>query len=527
MNEALKRLLEELKGTSGKAKLAAASVLLGVIAIVSIAGVVATRPHYKLLYSGLSDSDSASAQRALAEAGIDYKISQPPAPYFVYVDEAREFEALRAVAASGALERPDRGILSGDGASSVFISSNERAQIVQKRYWQEAEKILESFDFVLKADVRTNTPTTSPFADAKPRSGSVTLKLAPGTLLSRSQKSNVANVVSFYLDVPAERLVVTDQHGESLWSPDQASSSDNPESLLEHAEGYNSRLAERAMEMLDAAYGSGRARVRVITEWDHDRRTKVSRNPGDRVAREEETTKSETPQGTGRAGGVPGTGANLPGAATAPSGPDGVAKNTESRVLYDTGVATEHLLQVGPRLQRLHVSVLVDDKLQEEIGAEHFSELLNVVKTAVGYDVERGDRFEIGQAPFASLQPELDENGKPVVPEGVSSGPSRTVELLLERGVEILAALAFLVVLLRTLRSEKKQAESRLAGSKGRTPSAGGAGGIGDEEQADLEPAALHPEALLLRQVDDLVKNDPERVGKILSRWAREEKARV
>lgn len=518
MNETLTRLWSELKAASGTAKLVAAAVVIGVVAIVSVASIFATRPHYKLLYGGLSDKDNAAAQRALAEAGIDFRTSQPPGPYFLYVDEAQEFEAARAVAASGALERPDRGILSTDGAASVFVSSGERAQIVQKRYWQEAEKMLESYDFVTSAEVRTNSPPASPFANEKPRSGSVALNLVPGTTLSRQQKNNIANVVSFYLDVQPERLVITDQSGETLWSPDGSDDESGNETLIDHAESYNANIALRAMELLDAAYGQGRARVRVVSQWDHDRRTRVSKSPGKNVVRESETTKSATPQGSRSVGGAPGTSSNISGGPSGPTAGEStpIATNSESRTVYETGVATEHVLQVGPRLERLYVSLLVDDELEQEIGSEGFSQLVNVVKTAVGYEAQRGDQIEIGMAPFEGLKPVLDEHGQPLAPQELESpGPSPVLRLLLERGVEMIAALAFVIVLLRTLKSEKKSARSEVAAAQAAAAS-----------EVVVEPQ-IDPEELLLHQVDGLVKNDPERVGKILSRWAREDTAKV
>ena len=531
MNTALATLLEQLKAASGKAKLAAAGVVVASAAILAVAGAVATRPHYTLLYAELSERDSATAQRALAEAGIDFRVSQPPGPYFIHVDEAREFAALRAVALSGALERPERGILSGaSGAATVFVSSSERSQIVQKRYWQEAEKMLESFDFVTQAEVRTNLPSGSPFADERPKSGSVALTIAPGTLLSKQQKLNIANIVSFYLDVDPSRLVVTNQFGESLWDPDSAlEDGAEPGSLFEHAELYNQSMARQAMDLLDMAYGAGRTQVRVVTEWDHDRRATVSKEPDAKVVRESQTTKSETPSSSRTPGGAPGVDSNAAAAfgsevASSSAQDPGAATSKEERVLYDVGVTTEHTLHVGPVLRRLHVSLLVDEALASELGSEPFEQLVGVVQSAVGYDAERGDVFQVGRAPFAALKPELDANGQPIespAPEGGGLHPA--LELLLERGVEIAAAIAFLVVLLRVLKSESRAGRAAAARAEGqqsgKSPwsSARSIAAMGGGE------TAIDSDLLLLHQVEHLVKSDPERVGKILSRWARED----
>jgi hypothetical protein len=110
--------------------------------------------------------------------------------------------------------------------------------------------------------------------------------------------------------------------------------------------------------------------------------------------------------------------------------------------------------------------------------------------------------------PFASI--ERDGEGKLVVPEPVveEPGPSRTTEVLIERGVEILCALAFLVVLFKSLKGvAKSPAKARAA----------------DAASGDADPRMI--ELLAKSQVDELVKNEPERIGSILSRWAAEEES--
>ena len=77
---------------------------------------------------------------------------------------------------------------------------------------------------------------------------------------------------------------------------------------------------------------------------------------------------------------------------------------------------------------------------------------------------------------------------------------------------ELVAAVAFIVILFKSLRGgskRKAQAEATSA----------------QEAAAERErPVEIDPEALAREQVEGLIQTDPERVGKILSRWAREDK---
>ena len=103
----------------------------------AFAAVVASRPHYELAFSGLTDHELAQVCKALSEADIPFEQSQPPGPFIVYVDRAERSAAYMAVYGAGALDKPLEGILAAGGVASVFESAEERAQGVRKREWQE------------------------------------------------------------------------------------------------------------------------------------------------------------------------------------------------------------------------------------------------------------------------------------------------------------------------------------------------------------------------------------------------------
>ncbi|MEM7515622.1 MAG: hypothetical protein AAF368_01680, partial [Planctomycetota bacterium] len=144
------------------------------------------------------------------------------------------------------------------------------------------------------------------------------------------------------------------------------------------------------------------------------------------------------------------------------------------------------------------------------------------VQAAVGF-VEKRDSFSAMVLPFASLP--RDEEGKILPPPEVEAPapPSPMVSVLLERGVEIVAALAFVIVLLRSLRGgsgTKKQADESVQ-TPGETSTAAAAGSATSAAGEELSEEEL--ERLAVAQVEALVKTDPDRVAEILSRWALEE----
>ncbi len=531
MSPDLQAIFAKLQAASTRAKVSALLVVAAIVGVVSIAGTVASSPHFTLLYSELTDAESAAVQKALAEGGVRFKVSQPPAPFFVYVDESDYYAAQNSVAIAGALERAATGITTSDkGAGSVFMSSGERNQTVLKREWQELERQLEALDFVTRALVTTSVPDPSPLRRGEKMTASVVLQLRSGSDLNEDQARNIARIVRHRFNIPPENLVLSDQAGRSLYDPTGDGFGDG-KSLIEYSTQYDRELARKANEALDFALGAGRAFVTVTSEWDHDRSTMISEvvDPA-KVVVSEESSKTETPSGGSGAGGTPGTGSNLigdgfgvdnagfaTGPAAAPS--EALATTKDDRKQYETGRSTTHRVRTAPTLQRLSVSLFLDESLDERQA-----ELEEVVKAAVGFEDKgpRSDAFQSIVTPLVSAEPVGEGEGDGgAAEESAPSGPNPMVEMLLEYGVEIVAAIGFLVLLLRTLKSS---APDKAAGKAGGSGGAGAHGGPGVRGAAayGADGEELDPEALARAQVEELVRSDPERVGEILARWVRE-----
>jgi flagellar M-ring protein FliF len=506
MNELLEKLGASLKGTSAGARAVAALVGAALVAVAVLAAVVANRPHYELAFSGLTDHELAQVCKALSEARIPFEQSQPPGPFVVYVDEDQRSSAYMAAYSAGALDKPLEGILSGDGITSVFDSAEERAQGVRKREWQEMEKMLEELDFVSGARVRTSSASTSPLAGGRavPTTASVTLRVAGGAELTRAQAETVANLVSRGLGVERTNLVISDQSGRALHDGrEQEDDRRAVVDLLAHQEEHDRRLALQANSVLQEILGPNKARVSVSSEWDFAQTTLRTETAQKGAVVQESKTTSEKPVGstTGSTTGVstntldPDSPASTPD--VAPVAPV-LEKTSEETKSYAPSVAREERVRFVPELKRLSVALFLDQSVQAPAKLEQ------AIKAAVGFDEERDD-FSSVVLPFvAPAVPAAETEGAAAAP----SEPSPLVESLLRRGLEIVAAVVFLALLFRTLRSPR-----RAPGAA--APSAAGA--------AAGEPGAVDAELLARAEVDELLRSDPARVGEILSRWAREE----
>ena len=525
----LQNLLEQLRNAGTGSKVIAGIVLVSVVAIIATAAVVSNKPHFELLYSELSATENAAIQKALSEAGIPFEQTQPPGPFIVFVDRAKKYDAMMAVALSGALDRAPGGISSASsGIANVFMSAAEREQSTNKRHLEEMEKLLEKLDFVLKASVTTGVESSTPFGVGARKTGSVMLSLRRTETLSKQQSQTIANLVKFGLAIKPEDLTIADQSGNSLYdgaSLDEGGTGSS--SWLEQKLLYERDLEERANLVLTKIFGENHAYVTVISDWTNELSTTVAEtaDPEGSVVLSETTTKSETPQGSSLGVGGPagpgstvgefsGDAAPVPGGGAA--GSDQVASSNDSTKTFYVPRETKRTVNLTPTLTRLSIALYIDESLADK------KDLLEEnVKASVGFNSTRQDSFASSVIQFASLLPtESDDSTAEgegaegaAVTEGEesSSEPSPMMEMLLERGVEILSAAAFLFILMKSLKG---------ASNTELTPEAASEAAV---EALSEDDEML--EKLAQAQIDELVKSDPERVGQILTAWAGDQQA--
>jgi len=506
MNELLEKLLASLKSTSAGARLITVLVGGALVAVAALAAVVTNRPHYELAFAGLSDHELAEVCKALSTAGIPFEQSQPPGPFVVYVDRDRRSEAYMAAYGAGALDKPLEGILSEGGVSSVFNSAEERAQSVRKREWQEMERMLEELDFVAGASVRTSAVAASSlFGGAAPTpTASVTLNVLGGAELTDAQARTVANLVSRGLGIKPAELVISDQAGRSLYDGAVDTGDERQiKDLLTHQTEYDRRLAREANEVLSAILGDNKARVTVSSEWDFAQTTSSTESSEKGAVVQETKTSSEKPLGSSGSttAGLSSNTLDPDAPGTAPAGSSAsplMEKTSEEKKSYAPSTKREQRVRVVPELKRLSVALFVDQAVQDAARLEE------AVKTAVGFSEDRSDAFTSVVLPFAT--PPAVETPEGEAPEAAPAAPNPLLEMLLQRGIEIVSAVVFLVLLLKTLKGSKKQAASAAA----------------EASAAEAGPG-LDPELLARAQIDELLRSDPAKVGEILSRWAREE----
>lgn len=522
MNETLKRLIDELRGAGVQARWAVAACVALVLVVAGIGVVSARSPHFVVLASNLDDHGFNNAVTALANAGIRFETTMGPAPYVIRVEEGKIYEARTAIHLEGDFLGDARGIDSGSaGASSVLLGQAERRQIANKRQWQEVEMQLETLDYVAAANVKVAGEPTSPLMGLKrdERTASVTLRLRGLSMPTAMQTRALVAIVRGATGVLEERISIADQHSNMIFDGGDAQGAD---SLLALEERFGDEKTRTAQAMLDRTFGPGVSVVKVNGSWTQVMEESISqtldpaKKPTSQRSRTTESS-SESPPVGGPAGVASNT-SDGGGSSGAPSAPNETQSTTEEETQYEFGSKTTHTIKQPNQLERVSISLAVDTSIEERlVDAEA------LVKAVVGFDEARGDVITTRSIPLHGL--ERDGDGAPVLPapEAAPEPANESLTLILEYGLELAAGLAFLFVLLRALKGARPGKRAATPGEvlKDGTvvpAAAGGTGRPGDpdrhfEEEVDLD-------ALARAHIEDLLREQPEKVSALLSRWA-------
>jgi len=507
-------------------------------------------PNMALLYSNLDPEDSGEIAAKLDSMGVPYEFQGGGAQVLVPADRALQ---LRMSLAEDGL--PGTGSVGYEIFDrSDALGSNSLVQNVNLLRALEGElaRTIRSITQVANARVHLVLPRREVFAREQPEaSASVALKMRGSAHLSAGQVSAIQNLVAAAVPgLKPDHVTVVDDRGNLL-----ARGNGDGETAAggEDAQGaFEERLEGTIEELLERSVGFGKVRAQISVEMNFDRVTEntESYDPEGQVVRSTQTIE-ETSLDSDSSGDEAVTVANdlpdereQPVPATESSSSQGT--RTEEIVNYEiTRTTTSHVRESG-EVERLSVAVVVDGSYQTaEDGTvtyvprteDDLAQYTALVKTAVGFDEQRGDRVEVVNLPFIDLAADVPEGEAPML----SFGKTDYLKIL---EILVLGFVAVLIIfmVLRPLAGRLTSASAAPAtdGSAGATPQLPGP----TEGRAQLShnPAAAKPQAQAneaqeeesmidisrvegrvrastVRKIGEIVEKHPEEALSIVRTW--------
>ena len=297
-----------------------------------------------------------------------------------------------------------------------------------------------------------------------PTTASVMLKLNIGNGLSKEQIRGIVNLVSGSVEgLTPENVTIVDYTGKLLTSQDDIKDEfDIDSERLNYQQSLEKAYSNRIEQMLMRVIGPEKVVAKVTAEIDFSssQREEERYDPSGKVIRSEKSIEEGV--GTSQRGGVPGVVSNLT-RDTNLLAPQGIGEENSNRAEkvknYEISKSISKSISPKGKLIRLSVAVLVDgtykviapatDTTPEQkefvpLGEDTMQRIESLVKSAVGYDPNRGDVVTVENIPFY----ETDDNFVKIMEKQESQD---LIFKAITKAVPIIFILLFFFVLVKPL----------------------------------------------------------------------------
>lgn len=369
-----------------------------------------------LLYSNLDLKEAGSITTALDQAGVKYEVKGDGSTIMVARDQV----------ASTRLMLSSKGLpTSGSVGYEIFDEANALGQtdFVQQLNRQRAlegelARTIQSLDGVESARVHLVLPKRQLFEEESEQpSAAVTIHVG-GRAPSGDQVQAIQNLVSSAVpNMKPGRVTVVDQHAKTLSTGEDGFGGQAADGRRNEVE---QRIAKTVTKLVEGVVGPGKARVNVTADLNLARVTvqQETFDPDGQVVRSETTNEENARESQPDANGAVSSSANIPGGV----GANGETLNqsasgrTESTTNYEISKTVRTEVQEPGEMKRLSVAVAVDGATAAGAdgkpgaytprSAEEMQRIEQLVRTAVGFNGDRGDQVTVVNVRFPSADAE-------------------------------------------------------------------------------------------------------------------------
>ncbi|PNH97979.1 flagellar basal-body MS-ring/collar protein FliF [Vibrio diazotrophicus] len=397
-------------------------VIITIFSMISAAIIVvmlwASAEEYRPLYSTSSNYDSSQVLQLLDQSGLKYELNSDSGQIMVPSNEVAKTRMI--LAAKGLKQQLPSGF--DTLASTDSLGESQFMETARYRHALEGElaRSIVTMESIAVARVHLAIPKASLFKrkDQEQARASVMVQLIEGMDLKPGQVDSIVNLVSgAVIGLKAENVRVVDQYGRLLskdTSLDDLAISTNRQT--DYRRNIEKHLVSQASDMLTPILGASNFRVQVSAKVDFSKRQETEETYGTPVVRAE-TLMSDENNGS-LALGIPGALSNTPPVTDQDTqnqeGQTNKAKasRNESKREYAVSGKVTHVQHQQGIVEKLTISVIVNESMAGEAGWSDatLERMQNVVRSAVGYEEERGDDIYVTSFPFvASNMPDAEQ----------------------------------------------------------------------------------------------------------------------
>lgn len=508
----------------GKRMLIAGVALLSVMAF-AVLIFVANRTDYRPLFTNLTAEDAGEIVKKLKDAKTPYQITADGKGILVPSDKVYE---LRLSLASEGL--PQGG---GVGFEIFDRKSFGMTEFVQKLNYQRAlqgelSRTISQLSGVEQARIHLVIPEKSLFKEnERPATASVVLKMKSNSALRDNEVQGVVHLVASSIEgLDPDHVTVLDSRGKILskgnGSGDAATKATT--AMQESQRLYEKNAEERIQSLLDRIVGSGKSVARVSAAFDFKQveRLEEKFDPETIAVRSEQRTE-EKGASSAASSGVPGVQSNLNRTTAGTTATGGGSKNDET-LNYEVSRSTAKIIEPVGALSKISVAVLVDGKYETPAAVkdgqtakpkytprspDELQKIEALVKSAVGFNPERGDQLTVQNVPFQ----DTNDMGSAETPAWWNNPFFMSLFKNLVIGLGFLALMFFVIRPLLNSLKIMRPARLETLEAAHETP----------EKLSAAERAQISMQMAEQQNLIEQSKKDPYQVAQILQNWLTED----
>ncbi len=526
-------------------------VMIGLVAFFVYMASRFTTPNLQLLYNDLDPKDSGAIVAKLEGMKIPVQIKGDGTQIFVPGDQVAKLRML--LAQDGLPRGGSMGYEIFDNTDGLSTSSFVQNINLVRALEGELARTISSLGPVKSARVHLVLPQREVFSRQKQEpSASIVLQMRTGRL-EGSQVAAIQHLVAAAVPgLKPTQISIIDDKGALLARGGGDESFNSSISSTEEARvSLERRMSGEIESLLEKSIGPGKVRAEVTAEMDFDRITMNSEiyDPESRVVRSQQTEEESGTSEESGGGGTVSVANNIPeGQQSGAAGSNSNKNNRTSETInYEISKTIKQQVKESGQVKKLSVAVLVDGTYtKDDKGVETYAprsednlkQLESLVKTAIGFDEERGDVVQVVNMQFVSPTISTEGASSDDAAGGIMGFSNSEIMKLVEMLVMGLVGILALLLVVRPMMMRALEPAGAMSGGgrmvRGSMPQLTGPSG-GSEmgaDMAELEVKNSELEDMInmkqiegrikassLKRISEIVEKHPEETLSIIRTW--------
>ena len=531
----MSNFIQSIKNMSAGRLIALAAVVLFLISFFVYLATQLNSTSYSVLYTDLELEDAKQIVERLESSNVKYKLAKNGTEILVptdVVNKMRVDTAELALASKGSNVGYELFDNTDALGSTNFVQNVNLVRALEG----ELARSVRSVDNIKSARVHLVLPKREMFSreEQKP-SASVVIRTINGPLSEQSVSAIQKLIAASVPKLSVKDVAIVDSSGNLLTEEKNKKLQDISRNEEIHRE-LEQQMTERLQLLLDKSLGLGTSRAQVYLEMDFDQvvTNEEIYDPDGQVVRSE-ATSSGTSATTDKNAPVT-VAQNIPNGDNVLEG-DGSytqSSNDESTVNYEISKIVRNKIKNNGTISRMTAAVIVDGIYERDSEGklvyrprteEEMRKLNDLVKSAVGYNPDRGDMVEVKNLRFAreDLKPEKVEE---ILILGFTK--AEVIRIAEGIGVALVAILVILLVIRPLINNafdvSNKGSDIRLLGENAEEDNLLLSNFLNEETDTQTEMINLNKidgrvKASSVKRINEIVEKNPDAAVNIIRGW--------